>query len=103
MCLPPPSNRLSASYWRTGARSWSARRQWKIGAQDKSHSSRHERNDMSNNPKPWIESVHLHPDVLKEKMSVPAFSFNPKPWIESVHLHPDVLKENAGTDIFALD
>jgi Protein of unknown function (DUF499) len=30
-------------------------------------------------------------------------SNNPKPWIESVHLHPDVLKENAGTDIFALD
>lgn len=28
---------------------------------------------------------------------------NPKPWIESVHLHPDVLKENAETDIFALD
>ncbi len=27
----------------------------------------------------------------------------PKPWIESVHLHPDVLKENAETDIFALD
>ena len=27
----------------------------------------------------------------------------PKPWIESVHLHPDVLKENADTDIFALD
>lgn len=26
-----------------------------------------------------------------------------KPWIESVHLHPDVLKENAETDIFALD
>src|SRR5437773_11304681 len=26
-----------------------------------------------------------------------------KPWIESVHLHADVLKENAGTDIFALD
>jgi hypothetical protein len=26
-----------------------------------------------------------------------------KPWIESVHLHPDVLRENAGTDIFALD
>lgn len=26
-----------------------------------------------------------------------------KPWIESVHLHPDVLKENADTDIFALD
>ena len=26
-----------------------------------------------------------------------------KPWIESVHLHPDVLKENAATDIFALD
>lgn len=26
-----------------------------------------------------------------------------KPWIESVHLHPDVLKENASTDIFALD
>ena len=30
-------------------------------------------------------------------------SNNPKPWIESVHLHPDVLKENAATDIFALD
>lgn len=30
-------------------------------------------------------------------------SNNPKPWIESVHLHPDVLKENASTDIFALD
>lgn len=30
-------------------------------------------------------------------------SNNPKPWIESVHLHPDVLKENAETDIFALD
>jgi len=30
-------------------------------------------------------------------------SHNPKPWIESVHLHPDVLKENAETDIFALD
>jgi len=28
---------------------------------------------------------------------------NPKPWIESVHLHPDVVKENAETDIFALD
>lgn len=28
---------------------------------------------------------------------------NPKPWIESVHLHPDVLKENSATDIFALD
>jgi hypothetical protein len=27
----------------------------------------------------------------------------PKPWIESVHLHPDVLKEDAATDIFALD
>lgn len=27
----------------------------------------------------------------------------PNPWIESVHLHPDVLKENAETDIFALD
>jgi len=27
----------------------------------------------------------------------------PKPWLESVHLHPDVLKENAETDIFALD
>lgn len=27
----------------------------------------------------------------------------PKPWIESVHLHPDVLKESADTDIFALD
>jgi predicted AAA+ superfamily ATPase len=27
----------------------------------------------------------------------------PRPWIESVHLHPDVLKENAETDIFALD
>ncbi len=27
----------------------------------------------------------------------------PKPWIESVRLHPDVLKENADTDIFALD
>lgn len=27
----------------------------------------------------------------------------PKPWIESVHLHPDVLKEHADTDIFALD
>ncbi|MGD0649737.1 MAG: DUF499 domain-containing protein [Verrucomicrobiia bacterium] len=26
-----------------------------------------------------------------------------KPWIESVHLHPDVLKEHAETDIFALD
>ena len=26
-----------------------------------------------------------------------------KAWIESVHLHPDVLKEHAGTDIFALD
>jgi len=26
-----------------------------------------------------------------------------RPWIESVHLHPDVLKENAETDIFALD
>src|SRR6266850_1826591 len=26
-----------------------------------------------------------------------------KPWIESVHLHADVLKENAETDIFALD
>ncbi|MCX7047270.1 MAG: DUF499 domain-containing protein [Candidatus Sumerlaeota bacterium] len=26
-----------------------------------------------------------------------------KPWIESVRLHPDVLKENAETDIFALD
>ena len=30
-------------------------------------------------------------------------SNNPKPWIELVHLHPDVLKENASTDIFALD
>lgn len=30
-------------------------------------------------------------------------SKNLKPWIESVHLHPDVLKENAATDIFALD
>jgi hypothetical protein len=30
-------------------------------------------------------------------------SEKPKPWIESVHLHPDVLKENAETDIFALD
>jgi hypothetical protein len=30
-------------------------------------------------------------------------SNHPKPWIESVHLHPDVLKENAETDIFALD
>jgi hypothetical protein len=30
-------------------------------------------------------------------------SNSPKPWIESVHLHPDVLKENADTDIFALD
>jgi hypothetical protein len=30
-------------------------------------------------------------------------SNNPKPWIELVHLHPDVLKENAETDIFALD
>lgn len=28
---------------------------------------------------------------------------NTKPWIESVHLHPDVLKESAETDIFALD
>jgi hypothetical protein len=27
----------------------------------------------------------------------------PKPWIESVSLHADVLKEDAGTDIFALD
>lgn len=27
----------------------------------------------------------------------------PKPWIECVHLHPDVLREDAGTDIFALD
>jgi len=26
-----------------------------------------------------------------------------KPWIESVHLHPDVLKEHAEMDIFALD
>jgi hypothetical protein len=26
-----------------------------------------------------------------------------KPWIESVHLHPDVPKEHAETDIFALD
>jgi len=26
-----------------------------------------------------------------------------KPWIESVKLHPDVLKENAATDILALD
>ena len=26
-----------------------------------------------------------------------------KPWIESVHLHPDVLKEHGETDIFALD
>jgi uncharacterized protein len=26
-----------------------------------------------------------------------------KPWIESVSLHPDVLKENVATDIFALD
>ncbi len=26
-----------------------------------------------------------------------------KPWVESVHLHPDVLKEHAETDIFALD
>src|SRR5262245_51757654 len=26
-----------------------------------------------------------------------------KPWIESVRLHPDVLKEHAATDIFALD
>jgi hypothetical protein len=26
-----------------------------------------------------------------------------KPWIESVQLHPDVLKESEGTDIFALD
>src|SRR6266571_9383213 len=30
-------------------------------------------------------------------------SNNPKPWIESVHLHPDVMQENAATDIFALD
>jgi hypothetical protein len=28
---------------------------------------------------------------------------NVKPWIETVHLHPDVLKENAEMDIFALD
>lgn len=28
---------------------------------------------------------------------------NVKPWIESVHLHPDVLKENDETDIFGLD
>ena len=26
-----------------------------------------------------------------------------KPWIESVHLHSDVLKENATSDVFALD
>lgn len=26
-----------------------------------------------------------------------------KPWIESVHLHSDVLKENAEADISALD
>ena len=26
-----------------------------------------------------------------------------KPWIECVHLHPDVLRDDAGTDIFALD
>jgi hypothetical protein len=25
------------------------------------------------------------------------------PWIESVQLHPDVLRESEGTDIFALD
>jgi len=30
-------------------------------------------------------------------------SANIKPWIESVHLHPDVLKEHSETDIFALD
>jgi hypothetical protein len=30
-------------------------------------------------------------------------SNNLKPWIESVRLHPDVFKENAETDIFALD
>lgn len=30
-------------------------------------------------------------------------STNPKPWVERVHLHPDVLTENAETDIFALD
>ena len=30
-------------------------------------------------------------------------SNNPRPWIESVHLHPDVLKESAEMDIFALD
>ena len=30
-------------------------------------------------------------------------SEKPQPWIESVHLHPDVLKEDAATDIFALD